>query len=124
MGTWGPKNLDSDYALDELHSRSAELIASLLGRARSKTSRQCDEYDYTTLFVEFEIVFAPADHGLLNCELPPPTDVVELADNYIRDWAVQINELGASESHKRERRQVIESTFRRFRVLCEERQAR
>lgn len=123
MGTWGPKNLDNDYALDELHERSATLVSSLLERARSKTSRECDEYDYTTLFVEFEIVFALAARGLLTCELPPPNEVAKLSDQYIRDWAVQIEALGATESHKRERRRVIKSTFRRFRVLCEKRQA-
>ncbi|MEM9071829.1 MAG: hypothetical protein AAGE52_25190 [Myxococcota bacterium] len=122
MGTWGPQNLDNDYALDELHARSTALVASLLERARSKTSRECDDYDYTTLFVEFEIVFAFAAHGLLDCELPPPNEVAKLAAEYLRDWEIGIDKLGATAAHKRERRDVIERTFQRFQILCQERQ--
>ena len=51
MGTWGPKNLDNDYALDELGDRLDKLVKRLWSRAKKKTSREGDEHDYTTLFV-------------------------------------------------------------------------
>jgi hypothetical protein len=47
-------------------------------RARKKTSREGDEYDYTTLFVEFEILFALDDRKLIRerCNvLPTPAEV-------------------------------------------------
>jgi hypothetical protein len=88
MGTWGSGNLDNDYARDELDDRSAKLIKTLMRRARRKTSRQADEYDYTTLFAEFEIVFALEARKLIGGHLlPSPEAVEELKWEFIRDWA-------------------------------------
>lgn len=120
MGTWGPGNLDNDYALDELCDRSAALIESMMERARRKESREGDEYDYTTLFVEFEIVFALDAKGLLKSgALPSPEEVEELKTSYIADWEPYYRDnLEAKPDHLKARRQCIARTFNRFKRIC------
>lgn len=86
MGTWGAGNLDNDYALDELSTRTDKLIRALMRRAKRKTSREADEYDYTTLFVEFEMVFALEAKGLPTGTFPTDTDVEKLKQSFLTDW--------------------------------------
>lgn len=118
MGTWGAGNLDNDYALDELCDRSAKLVRSMMARARRKRSREADEYDYTTLFVEFEIVFALESKGLLMGELPEPEQVEELKLSFIADWEPYYKDMAASKEHFKERRQCICRSFNRFKRIC------
>lgn len=118
MGTWGAGNLENDYALDELCDRSAKLVEAMMDRARGKRSREGDEYDYTTLFVEFEIVFALEAKGLLMGRLPEPDDVEELKLSFIQDWEVYYEEMAASPEHLKKRRQCIMRTFNRFKRIC------
>ena len=119
MGTWGPGNLDNDYALEEIHTRSEALIEALMERARSKTSREADEYDYTTLFVELEMLFALEAKGLIaeDC-LPAPEDVEALAKDYLADWTKNVDAVSPTPEHKRKRRQIIQRTFKRFADIC------
>lgn len=122
MGTWGPGNLENDHAEEELHDRSQRLIRELLQRARSRTSREADEYDYTTLFVEFEIVFALAAKDLLDRScLPPPEEVDSLKTSYLKDWDAYILGMGFSKEQLTQRRRVIQRTFSRFKRLCQNR---
>ena len=116
MGTWGEGNLDNDYALDELGERSSELLKSLIDRAQRPESREPDEYDYTTLFVEFEIVFALETHGLLSPgrSLLTPKEAESLRDRYIEGWDQKIDSVAPTDDHKRKRRKVIVKTFDRF----------
>ncbi len=119
MGTWGHGNLDSDYARDELASRSAALIHSLLLRAARPSSRESDEYDYTTLFVEFELLFALDAAGLLSGHSLPRSELVErLAADYLAGWDAYIDELEPTAEHELKRREVIDATFARFAQLC------
>jgi hypothetical protein len=119
MGTWGPGNLENDYALDELCERGSELVKTLWARAKSKESRQGDEYDYTTLFVEFEIVFALEEHNLLECDVfPTPDDVAKLKGEYLAEWEPYYRELTSTEEHLKARRECIANTFDRFRKIC------
>ena len=125
MGTWGAGNLDNDYAWDELDDRSAKLINALMRRARRKTSREADEYDYTTLFAEFEIVFALEARKLIGGHLlPAPEAVEELKWDFLRDWDACINELKPTEEHKKNRRRRILQTFNRFKRICERHKAK
>jgi hypothetical protein len=119
MGTWGNGNLDNDCAWDELSDRSHELVTALLDRARMPESRQADEYDYTTLFVEFEILFALDSKGLISgVKLPQPCEVEELKWSYIDDWTSYIDGLKPTADHKRLRRMAILRTFNRFKQIC------
>lgn len=118
MGTWGPGNLENDYALDELGERSQKLVNGLLRRARSKRSREADEYDHTTLFVEFEILFALDARKLLSAELPDPNEVETLKQRFLKDWDAHIDALEPKPDYKRKRRQVIARTFDRFKRIC------
>jgi hypothetical protein len=119
MGTWGPGNLQNDYALDELGERSRVLIEALLERARRKTSRESDEYDYTTLFVEIEIVFALHAKRLLETScLPPAEEIEQLKQSYLRDWDAYIDSLQPTAGFKRDRRRVIVATFNRLKRIC------
>jgi hypothetical protein len=120
VGTWGHGNLDSDYALDELSSRTTELVTGLMDRARTAESREADEWDYTTLFVELEIVFALEAANLMHAaRLPPAAEVRELAADYIADWDEYIVELDPTANHESERRRIILESFERFAVICE-----
>jgi hypothetical protein len=120
VGTWGHGNLDSDYALDELSSRTTELVEGLMDRARTAESREADEWDYTTLFVELEIVFALEAANLMHAaRLPLATEVRELAADYIADWDEYIVELDPTANHESERRRIILESFERFAVICE-----
>ena len=115
MGTWGPGNLENDDALDELGT----LITELLGRARSSTSREPDEYDHTTLFVELEIALALDAHGLLDgSELPKTREVQALAQDYLAAWDRHIDALAPKPDFKTKRRAVIVATFDRFANVC------
>lgn len=119
MGTWGSGNLENDYALEELADRSDDLIGSLFERAKRKTSREFDEYDHTTLFVEFEIAFALNAKGLLNGELPRPEEVEELKKVFVKDWDDYYQEgSGATQEHIEERKGVIIGTFNKFKEIC------
>src|SRR5262245_53559785 len=125
MGTWGSGNLDNDYARDELDDRSAKLINTLMRRARRKTSQEADEYDYTTLFVEFEIVFALESRELIGGHLLPiPEAVEELKWDFIHAWDAYIDELRPTETHKKNRRRCILQTFNRFKRICEKHKAK
>ena len=120
MGTWGAGNLENDYALDELSDRSAKLIKSMMARARRKSSREGDEHDYTTLFVEFEIVFALDSKGLLmSGSLPTPEEVEKLKVSFLADWEPYYQDsLEAKPDHLKKRRQCIAATFNRFKRIC------
>jgi hypothetical protein len=119
MGTWGPGNLDSDGALDELATRSAELVTQLWTRAQTKESWQADEWDHDALFVDFEILFALEEGGLLSSgTLPPPTEVDPVRDRWLAGWDAYIDELHPQPGFKEERRAVIAKTFARFRSIC------
>ena len=120
MGTWGPKNLDNDYALDELGDRIDKLVKRLWSRAKKKTSREGDEYDYTTLFVEFEILFAMEDRKLVrDCcgVMPTPAEVEKVKLDYIQAWDKNIDALEPTEDQKRDRRKAILQTFNRFKRI-------
>ena len=120
MGTWGPRNLDNDYALDELGERIDKLVKRLWSRAKKKASREGDEYDYTTLFVEFEILFAMDDRKLLQNRcgvMPTPDEVETLKLDYIGAWDKNIDALEPTEDHKRDRRRAILQTFNRFKRI-------
>jgi hypothetical protein len=114
MGTWGHGNLDSDYALDELSTRTNELLTSLLRRAQRKESREYDEYDHTTLFVEFEIVFALDAYGILATGRFPAGALVR---TLALEFLVVYDEY--MEGPWPERRAKIAETFERFAALCD-----
>lgn len=114
MGTWGAGNLDSDYALDELSTRTHDLLTELLLRAQRKHSREWDEYDHTTLFVEFEIVFALDAHGLMSTgKFPAAAAIRALAAEFLVDYDDYLEEAWP------ERRAKIVDTFEKFAVLCD-----
>ena len=119
MGTWGHGNLDSDYARDELAGRSKTLVDALMERAARPDSREGDEYDYTTLFVELEIAIALDGAKLLVGSTLPAADAVRaLATDYLAGWDANIDALEPTPEHKRERRRIIAATFERFAKLC------
>jgi hypothetical protein len=119
MGTWGDGNLQNDSALDELADRTSGMVKALIDRAKRPSSRECDDYDYTTLFVDFEIIFAlDAKRLLESTALPSPDEVEELKWDYIRDWDVNIDQLGPTPEHKKSRRRCILRTFDRFKRIC------
>ncbi len=123
MGTWGPGNLENDYAMDELADRSAKLVKTLLERVSRKTSREFDEYDHTTLFVEFEIVFALDAKGLLTTNLPSPEEVDGIKKDFVKDWLKYYLEgSGATADHTAKRKRVIMDTFSRFKRICKKHQ--
>jgi hypothetical protein len=116
MGTWGAGNLDSDYALDELAERAHELINEMLLRWQRSDSREYDEYDHTTLFVEFEVVFALAAKGMIPSGryIPAAATVRTL----IADWLAGYDTFMGAEPWP-ERRKRIVATFEKFVALCE-----
>lgn len=118
MGTWGSGNLDNDYAWDELADRTDKLLRTIMRRAKRKASREGDEYDYTTLFVEFEILFALEAKGLLTGRFPDPSDVDKLKLSFIADWDAYIDGLSPTAEHKSERRKTILATFDKFKRIC------
>ncbi len=116
MGTWGAGNLDSDYALDELSQRAHDLIVEMLLRWQRSDSREWDEYDHTTLFVELELVFALAAKGLIpSGRFIPVPDLVRML---IKDWLAGYDEVMGEEPWP-DRRKTIVATFEKFVALCE-----
>ena len=90
-----------------------------MARARRKRSRESDAYDYTTLFVEFEIVFALDARGLLmSGGLPTPDEVETLKWEFVKDWEPYYREMAYKQETVKLRRQVILRTFNRFKRLC------
>lgn len=116
MGTWGAGNLDSDYALDELSQRSHDLIVEMLLRWQRKDSREWDEYDHTTLFVEFELVAALDAKGLVGAGRFIPSPAIVRA--YAKDWLADYDAVMGDEPWP-DRRKVIVATFERFAKLCD-----
>jgi hypothetical protein len=88
----------------------------MLLRAQRSESREWDEYDYTTLFVELELVFALEAAKLLRAaRFPTPAAVRELAQAYIAEW----DDYAEADGPGPARRQVILDTFERFATICE-----
>ena len=117
MGTWGPGNLENDSALCELSDRSHKLVKTMMARAKRKRSRRYDEYDYTTLFVELEIIFALESKGLLSGVLPEPDDVESLKTGFINDWESYFLNL-VPDANLDARRKCITRTFNKFKRIC------
>ena len=113
MGTWGHGNLENDYALDELSRRTRDLLTPMFLRAQRTESRQYDEWDHTTLFVELEIVFALDKAGLLSGGLPGAESVRALAREFITEW-----EEYADGPHPARRKKIVQS-FERLAEICE-----
>lgn len=123
MGTWGPGNLENDYAGDELGDRTHKLVESLLERARNKLSCDQGEYEHTALIVDFEMVFALDAKRLLYCNnLPAVEDIEQLKHEFIREWDVHIEGYDPKPEYKKERRKVILRTFNRFKKICSRRE--
>lgn len=119
MGTWGDGNLQNDSALDELSDCTSGLVKSLIDRAKRPSSREGGDYDYTTPFVEFEIIFAlDAKRLLESTALPSPDEVEELKWDYMRDWDANIDQMEPTPKHKKGRRRCILRTFDRFKRIC------
>lgn len=96
MGTWGPGNLENDYAAEELSDRCNTLLKALLERAALKESRKGDEYHYTTLYVDFEILFALARAGLWSpTSMPTPEEIKALRNDYLKDWDKNMSDWSA-----------------------------
>lgn len=120
MGTWGAGNLDSDYALDALSIRSSQLVRDIYQRAHGQRSREADEWAYTELFVDLEILFALDGAGLVRgTSCPAGSEVRALAQNYLAAWEAYYLQLAPATGALEARRQVIVATFERFAVLCE-----
>ncbi|MCB9603715.1 MAG: hypothetical protein H6722_12125 [Sandaracinus sp.] len=114
MGYWGTGNLESDYALDEIDTRSRKLVRSFLRRARRKTSRQWDEYDHTALLVDFETLFALHARALLSgAALPRPEELDRLEASFMKDYDAY-----ATSQPRPAFRKVLISNFRRLRRIC------
>lgn len=116
MGTWGAGNLESDYALDELSQRAHDLIVEMLLRWQRPASREWDEYDHTTLFVELELVFALAAKGLIPSGrfIPAPAVVRTLIAAWLAGYDAVMDDQPWPE-----RRTRIVATFAKFVALCE-----
>ena len=119
MGTWGPGNLDSDGALDAVAEHSSGLIGRVWSRLRDTTSAEADEWDHDALFVDLEMLFALADHGVFNgWDLPRATDLDPVTRRWLAHWEDYFDGLAPREGFKAERRGVIEASFARLRGLC------
>ena len=121
MGTWGPGNLENDYALNICDDNTARLMRGILKRVRSDTARGWDEYDHDKLFFDFEVLFALESKGLTSWQFFPNAESVrEMKEDYISGWLAYLKkDYDSSEAFWKQRRKVIEKTFERFRKLCE-----
>lgn len=124
MGTWGPGNLENDYAAEELSDRCNTLLKALLERAALKESREGDEYHYTTLYVDFEILFALARAGLWSpTSMPTPGEIKALRNDYLKDWDKHMSDWsaekggGPAEPFISKRRVIIRRCFNRLGTL-------
>jgi hypothetical protein len=123
MGTWGPGNLDSDGALDEIATRSHELMEQLWTRLGTQESWEADEYDHDALFVDFETLFALEAAGVFEGQaLPSPEEVAPVRTRWIEGWDAYFDGLSPKGDFKAQRRAVIDATFDRFVALCEKHQ--
>ena len=113
MGYWGPGNLDSDYALDELSFRTDKLVRSFLRRARKKVSREWDEYEHTALLMDFEYFFALESRGLLVGQLPEPEAIDTLKASFLADYDAY-----CEDQPRPAFRTVLARNFSRLRRIC------
>jgi len=117
MGTWGPGNLDSDYALDEIAERSAELTARILADLDSD-SYEADSYAYVALFVDLETAIALHAARLFDpWKVPPPEVFAAKTKQWLERWSKSIVQLDPKDGFVARRRAAIEDTFARFAAL-------
>lgn len=122
MGVWGPGNLESDGALDELATRSGKVMKQAWALLRRRTSWEADEYDHDALFVVLETVLALDAAGLIDgTEVPADDAIARTMARWLVGWDAYMDELGCKDGYKPERRAVIEGTFARFRAVCDKR---
>lgn len=120
MGTWGPGNLDSDGALDDLCERSDALVKQLLTRLKDPTSAEADEYEYDALWVDFEWVLALERAGALSHGvLPEAAEVRALAETWLAAWEAYIPGLDPKPEYKVNRRATMATCFERLARACE-----
>jgi hypothetical protein len=94
MGTWGPGNLDSDGALDEVAERSHALVEQLWRRLHTRQSWETDEIEYDALFVDFEIVFALEANGVFDgYALTQLENFEQVRDRWLAGWDDYIDRL-------------------------------
>ncbi len=115
MGTWGPKNLDSDGALDCLGEYSSKLLDEIKTLVASPESTDPWEYDYDQLFVLFEVLFALEARYLFSDYLTPD-EARELKETYLNNWDAARS---AAESGWDDRRREISRTFDHLIYICE-----
>ena len=109
MGTWGTGNFDNDEALDAY----AEVVDDLLDRIDEGLGE--GQVHFEDVGAEIALVEVLAALGERCREVSVPRAKVERwKERVLSAYDAQIDDLGATESFKAERRRVLEATFDRL----------
>jgi hypothetical protein len=117
MGVWGAGNFEADGALDYL---GMALVGPLVRKMRSVVANpslaEGDERTSAEIMVAVEILCLLCEQ----CDAVPPSpeEVEEAETAYLSSWDGYIDKLRPDPDYKRDRRQVISSTFRRLHALA------
>ena len=119
MGTWGPGNFDSDWALDYLGHLTDGLeryIQSILDHQPQGPGdyyqASLDELGESRLMPSVAILITL--HETFGGGVPRPETVAGWRDRYLRIYDAEIDQLAPGPGFKEQRRQVIADTFARL----------
>ena len=125
MGTWGPGNFDDDTVADGLSEITDDLIAKIAESFADEdddTELQPDEWGGSMVPAWLELLTDIGSAGRVGATFPPRATLEAWRDRYIRVWDDYIDELEPDEDYRKDRRQVILSTFDRAVALAHERE--
>lgn len=119
MGTWGPGNFDSDYALDFLSTEVRRHVTTIDGIMADAEAFQLDEDAESVLMPTVAILVLLCKH--CHALLPRAVNVQDWQTRYLAMYDRDIDGLEPKPDFKAQRRAVIIDTFERLQVLNHER---
>jgi hypothetical protein len=108
MGTWGAENFANDNALDWLRSAIERPLIETI----EMNLRDQNEVNDQVIMAAVEVLAVLSEQ--LRAVPPEPEKIIGWRDSYLRAWDSYIDSLSPKDDYKRERREVIVTTFGRL----------
>lgn len=119
VGVWGASNFEGDGALDYLAKAIVEpLIAKIASVLAEPSLAEPDEPSAAEIMVAVEVLCLLCKH--CGAVPPKPELIREASEVYLRVWDGYIDKLMPKPDYKRERREVIKSTWQRLHQLAQD----
>jgi hypothetical protein len=122
MGTWGPGNFDNDTAADHLSIITARLRDEIAeAMTESDEALEPDEFWGVAVPCNVELLALIAEQRWVGVVLPDAATVAAWKQRYLAIWEANIDGLGPTPAHRRDRHATLVATFDRLlTIICAE----